>query len=702
MEDLPGAKLINPTIARSEVTVIFDVARITGPIINNITLIDYYGFVFRDPTSDEVATFGPTVRVKRGGTMIHNVVNNLITGVHNKVGTTAVQDAIGAQTEGNTFLGDLGVNLHTHGLYGTSGVFAQPDAPTELGPSTYKGGDNVFISIPPRPNAKTPPQSVAYNNPVASDHMPGMHWAHPHRHGAATVSVPTANMVFIVEDDPAFLPDANGCGPLRQILAKAQDRIMHLSITNFQLPDAINTIDNNVLGVTALTAASATDVTTLDAFLDAPNLQFASISSSNPLSTCCNGTYPKFPFKISADQDFLLLNGGYMPRIKLTSGVWQRWRFLHTAVKALVRLQILNSPTDLTPAPCRMALFSKDGVYMMELPRTIDAIFMGPANRVEVLVKCDAAPGSQFVLSSGYGPNVQGPLPDCPDTDPACSFFKGHIATIEVGKPDPGQASLPALVDEKCVPLRSDYVADMRDAAIAGTPAAKSIISQNLEMTDLAAFGCNINNGWYHFPTANPFTLTVGSINEIMMQFANHHSLHKHQEPYQLVSLTSDMLAPNTTWTNFYKEGDFQDSTYIPFLTDAYVPLRVNPSGGRFTGYALVHCHILGHEDTGCMIVSRNACPSTANSNQQPPTCQGVTSPVKGTFPASGITVNVRSTPPPPKTNAAAPKAAPVPAPSTTTITGASAPAPAPAAPKTPAPTPRSPPPPPRVLGKKL
>ena len=41
---------------------------------------------------------------------------------------------------------------------------------------------------------------------------------HPHKHGSATLQVITASLLFIVEDDPRWLPDANGCAEVKQAL----------------------------------------------------------------------------------------------------------------------------------------------------------------------------------------------------------------------------------------------------------------------------------------------------------------------------------------------------------------------------------------------------------------------------------------------------------------------------------------------------
>ena len=706
LENQPGFNLIQGNPAKSTVSYVLDVARIQGPNVGGINLLDFNAIVFRDPTTNISAPFAPTVRVKRGGTMTHIVSNNLITGVHNSPASNlSLFNTIASLTGGNGFHGHMGVNLHTHGLYGSPGVLAQPPPATPLGPSSYTGGDNIFLVIPPRPNTGTAAQSVTYTNPVPMEHMPGAGWSHAHVHGTTSASVATASGFWIVEDDPVFLPDSNGCGPLRNALAQVPERVIHMTTTNMQLPDAINTPDIQALTVQQQLDLAANNDTVLNAFLDAANLQFVEESSDQPMTTCCNATDPKFPFIVNTNQDVILINGGYMPRIKVPNNGWMRWRMLNVAIKPIMNLAILKSTVDSTVAPCQMQIIAKDGIYMMQIPRTVDTLYLGPGNRVEVLVKCSANVGDAFVLSSGVGPNPQGILPGCDALDPGCDFFHGYMATIEVGASDPNQANLTAsITDEACTPLRSDYTADMR-----AVPAAQ-VVSQTLSMTDLTAFGCNMNNQWFQFPTNNPFTLQIGKVNEIMTQYGNHHSFHIHSQPFQLTVLDNiTMLNPGNSFTNYFKEGDFHDTLYFPAFSDALVPLRLNP---RFGGYGVAHCHILQHEDEGCMIVVKNACPSTLNSNAQASTCSGIVSPITGTYAPGGLT---RSPPPPPPKGSSAVAPAPVtasaPSPASGVGVPAIAPGTAPAPATAPAPTPApatgganiraSPPPPAKRIGRR-
>lgn len=95
---------------------------------------------------------GPTIRTRPGATLKIELWNDL---PPEKVST------MGAY---NTFRAFDTTSLHVHGLH----------------VSSREGHDNIFAVIP----AKT---ALNYTYQIASDHMPGTHWYHPHFHGSTSV-----------------------------------------------------------------------------------------------------------------------------------------------------------------------------------------------------------------------------------------------------------------------------------------------------------------------------------------------------------------------------------------------------------------------------------------------------------------------------------------------------------------------------------
>ena len=58
------------------------------------------------------------------------------------------------------------------------------------------------------------------------------------------------------------------------------------------------------------------------------------------------------------------------------------------------------------------------------------------------------------------------------------------------------------------------------------------------------------------------------------------------------------------------------------------IGIRLQPS---YTGYSVMHCHSLQHEDTGCMKVIKWVCPNAVGKDVQPKSCS-FKYPVQGTF----------------------------------------------------------------------
>ena len=73
----------------------------------------------------------------------------------------------------------------------------------------------------------------------------------------------------------------------------------------------------------------------------------------------------------------------------------------------------------------------------------------------------------------------------------------------------------------------------------------------------------------------------------------NNHPLHIHINPYQVISVTGN---GNPDLANWHQPGDWYDT----FLGSGTVRFRTD----TFLGKVVMHCHLLEHEDEGCMAVA--------------------------------------------------------------------------------------------------
>ena len=117
---------------------------------------------------------GPTIRVSPGDTLMINF-NNKLTSQESSVKSKA------------NFYSDPDVgNLHFHGGHVLSVL----------------PGDDTTLAIQPQ-------SSFDYTINFPEDHLPGIHWIHPHHHGSTTLHLAGgAAMALIVEDpkDSSYLP----------------------------------------------------------------------------------------------------------------------------------------------------------------------------------------------------------------------------------------------------------------------------------------------------------------------------------------------------------------------------------------------------------------------------------------------------------------------------------------------------------------
>ena len=362
--------------------------------------------------------------------------------------------------------------------------------------------------------------------------MPGLYWHHPHSHGSATLQVMSANGLIVVEDDPAWLPDANGCGPLRTLLESVPDVLLHLGVFTF-----------------APSAYIAAGETGFAANMDDANIQtYAQYVDLEPvLPTCCNdtvGEYDGVPTGLmgnASDTDFIVVNGGLRPRIQLQTGRFQRWRLAHTGYKRFAALTIRDSTTGQPTNDCELLLVSKDGVYLLEAPRAVDYMHMGAANRAELLVRCSGAPGTNYTIASGTGrspflaPGAVANANNQYGWGSYDSLTQAVVATIEMVAPEGDAGEAPP--QKGCRPLRAAYASDLRPKTLQalGTedrvvkdqyvkdgvgvpynvtaPMGTSGIGFNAYNSSIT-FGCLLNGKNFSYPDPKPLTMELGTVVE--------------------------------------------------------------------------------------------------------------------------------------------------------------------------------------------
>eukprot|EP00887_Chlorella_sp_A99_P001187 scaffold14.g1187.t1 len=645
LEDLPGAAEVLGTKApRSSV----QLSLVSGLIqrvpakAEEVEKGDHVAFgamLLREDGSRGALPFGPTLRVRRGGALRVRLTNALPPDAAPPGGllaslARAVQrlTRLDFTSEGNTFAGTRHTNLHMHGLHASPGLLEQPgEGGGMLGPENYTGGDNVFISIPQGGR-------VQYEHHLPKDHYPGMHWMHPHRHGSSSLQTAHASSVVIVEDDPAWLPDRAGCRAVRQLLATARERVLHLSMAHLALPTSLTKLgETDVVNlgrqVEDVDKPGADEDETFNTkfdlvgWLDQANELFLALLSEPPFHEFVGAAGATVGTDAEGLEDVVLVNGGFQPVIRMVPGVWQRWRMINTSFKRLLNLHILRMSGH--PAPCQIMLLAKDGIYLMAMPRhlTSGSIYLSAGNRAEVLVKCDGKAGEEYTLSAGLG------AVDLSD-GALRPMRQRYVAVLRMLAANPAAAAAqPALEEEACRPLRPSYLSDLGDESLRAAGALRKVVHRPMAMReDVTLPSCNFNGRLFRFPEPHPIVFPIGSVVEINASFTRTHALHAHVSPFQIVRLPPESLVDTMAFTEYYREGDWHDVLSLPMTqTESAILLRVAPD--KYGGYAVVHCHMLPHEDEGCMLLLKLECPAAAGANRQPLECPGYLPPVKGVTP---------------------------------------------------------------------
>ncbi|KAI8105692.1 hypothetical protein M9434_000274 [Picochlorum sp. BPE23] len=603
LDKLPGAKILQGGEPNVNVTIM---GATVEAKIGKTTLLHVNTPVYSGDGGKTVHLFGPTLRLKRGDSFTVDVANDLI---------------VSTSSDTNLMHNVGDTNFHTHGLHAVTGKYNQD--PTD----ETTNGDNIFLVLEGKKKASDKTKTLRLTSRLPKDHLPGVHWYHPHVHGSTTSQTYSASGMIVIEDDPAWLPNANGCKQIREVLEDSPDVLLQISLMTFAAPMSA------------------------DPWNDA-NIQLVSEVGNSAL--CCDDDEDskKALYGTGSEMDLGFINGGWQPTIKLKDGEWQRWRFAMTGFKRFAALQILDENDDVAEG-CEMQLIAKDGVYPLAIPRQVSYLLLPSGGRVEVLVRCTNSVSKKLRLSSGHEPlpfltgntgggggmggggmggmggGGGGGMGGGGGGDNMLdhSFKQDTLAFIEVSKGEEQEA----LGQKKCRPLRPDYAADLRDANLKANKATNKIVYDSRATFQGSPNGCTIGGEKFSFPDKAPLQAPMGSIVEWSWFMLWNHPLHLHTNPFQIIDLPSSAIRPWSRWTEYFEVGDYHDTLFLPMVRGSSIPVRLQP--GPYYGISVVHCHFLQHEDAGCMKVVEWTCPPGSPGDPKTGMCSsGYDVPVKGTF----------------------------------------------------------------------
>jgi len=486
---------------------------------------------------------GPIIRVKPGETLRIKLKNDLGPGPgYESCDMSNAQ--LGFFMNPDTICALNYTNLHTHGLHVSS-----------------KGqGDSIF-------RVAAPGEEIEYEIPVPANHMPGTHWYHPHHHHATAAQAGGgAHGAIIVDDPPGYLP---------KYVEDMEEKLLFLSLVNVAKMMRMEawghgTMNNHSVWEQRLWRSSAY-----------PDWKW------NVVSGLVVEEHGDALMEGLGLTPYVVVNGQFLPKMKVKEGKWYRLRFVLAAIEQRVEVHQTNNEHD--QARCELQLLAKDGVYLNEAPRKIDKVFLASGSRADVAVRCSCQPSSRWpwavkrpCMSHLNFTALWQPM-GLPDIAVTMEHTTGRMIHFETEEAQEPAAHDPDLVSFSV--RRPCYLADLTWATVSDRN------KHTLDLPMLYPMQITVDGKgavWGHKKPPALANLSLGDIVEFHLTGIRYHPLHVHVNPFQITSIWNDP---------YYLTGDWQD-TFMP-TGIGFATVRMNLD--RFAGTMIAHCHLLEHEDNGMM-----------------------------------------------------------------------------------------------------
>jgi FtsP/CotA-like multicopper oxidase with cupredoxin domain len=259
----------------------------------------------------------------------------------------------------------------------------------------------------------------------------------------------------------------------------------------------------------------------------------------------------RIDFENGREGDVLFVNGEVMPTLTIRSGEVQRWRVVNASAGRFYRLAI--------PGHTLLHVGSDGGLF--ERPVEVDEILLTTAERVELLVRGTAAPGTRTVLQAlPYDRYVR-------QTRPADWDRTRDLLTLQyTDKP----AATPAQLPEVLRPITA--LDPERASATRLMVLTQGFINgraMDMDRVDVSA------------------PLGATEIWELENLVGMDHPFHLHGYQFQVLD-RDGVPEPFPSW---------KDTVNVPRHSTVRFIVRYDNHPGKW----MFHCHILDHEDHGMM-----------------------------------------------------------------------------------------------------
>jgi len=556
------------------------------------------------PEEGDCDLFGPMMKTKPGTRLTILVKNQFDPEVTQKIGprqpvgpddwvpfmNNVTGRYAGMSACGFTFLGDPNAekthhmhsmdmphnfdetNLHLHGL------MIQPHLYYPMGTSNPEA---TMINI-------RPGECYCYQFDVHPEQTSGSFWYHTHRHGSTAVQTwgGMAGLLRVEGDDDKLSKTLRQQHVVREEEFVVVDpHLQELPLEekspidekiDSQLRKQHNSWDAMEEKSLDLAQSPAKNVTSPNWFAEHEESERLLVTSRQPVY----GT--DFFLLAQTDQSYMryLVNGEDRPTFELEEAEHIRLRVLCATTENLVGFRIMHpdSGKNIT-----FTVLAYDGITLPE-PIKKDQMVMGGGHRVDLLIGFDE-PGQYEVWSDGLS-SLQFFCTGPPDTVLArFNVSPGRkptpvpqLSQFNFGSPYPNSIQASDIVRQRFVTF--SLVGD-----VSQTPFPQFHVNSHIFEEKKIEF--NIKGG-----EAEEWILINSDVTM--------HPFHSHVVPFQVREIQSAYRQDDPRMQTILSipEGQHRDSVIVP--SKGFVKIWIRwPSGEKYTGKTVIHCHFLAHEDTG-------------------------------------------------------------------------------------------------------
>ena len=254
----------------------------------------------------------------------------------------------------------------------------------------------------------------------------------------------------------------------------------------------------------------------------------------------------------------VMVNGQVNPRLAIAPGEIQRWRIVNACTARFFRLSLQGHA---------LYLVGTDG-GLLDKPYKVSELLLSPGERVDLLVQAGTRSGSYKLLSLPYSRGGMSRLQQVTLMTLACSGSRRRQSLP--GVVDPGAAR--AQVDLATVP-RKQISLEMGHGGVA-INGVTYVDHEQCFMTH------SMVGGWEVWEVAN-----VSGMD---------HPFHHHTNSAQVLSISGGDAGYASLYTT---TPAWKDVTIVPRWGKVELLMPVMD----FPGMAMIHCHIIEHEDIGMM-----------------------------------------------------------------------------------------------------